>query len=230
MAIQNGYNLDHKAHRRMSDTAPSNPAPWQRWLGRAHHASVHRRRVRALVDAIAPWLPEAGHLLDIGCGDGAIAALLAQRTPRLKVQGCDVLPRSDAAIDVLPFDGLRLPLADRSVDVALLVDVLHHTDDPCVLLAEAARVARAAVIIKDHRLARPDARLTLSLMDWVGNRPHGVRLPYNYWPESRWREAWRSLGLTPVQFRTQLGLYPWPASWLFESGLHFLAQLQPPAP
>jgi hypothetical protein len=62
-------------------------------------------------------------------------------------------------------------------------------------------------------------------MDWIGNRPQAVPLTYNYWPESRWREAWASLGLRVDHYQTRLNLYPWPAGWIFERGLHFLARL-----
>jgi hypothetical protein len=66
---------------------------------------------------------------------------------------------------------------------------------------------------------------TLRFMDWVGNKHHGVRLPYNYWPEARWRAAWKALGLRVEAFHTRLDLYPGPFRWLFESGLQFVARL-----
>ena len=111
----------------------------------------------------------------------------------------------------------------------MLVDVLHHTDDPGVLLTEAARVARHAVLIKDHRTARPAAIPTLRFLDWMGNRAHGVPLPYNYWSEERWRAEWAERDLAVERFETRLGIYPWPAHWLFETGLHFVARLRPTA-
>ena len=88
-------------------------------------------------------------------------------------------------------------------------------------------MARCAVILKDHRLARPLARATLRFMDWVGNRPHQVVLPYNYWTEAQWRLVWGRLGVHVDHYQTRLGLYPWPARWLFDAGLHFLARLVP---
>ena len=62
-------------------------------------------------------------------------------------------------------------------------------------------------------------------MDWVGNRGHGVALRYEYWSEERWRREWAEQGLTVEVWRTTLGLYPFPASLLFERGLHFVARL-----
>jgi hypothetical protein len=82
--------------------------------------------------------------------------------------------------------------------------------------------------MKDHRTARPLAHLTLRFMDWVGNKPHGVALPYNYWSEAQWRQAWSELQLQVEAFETRLDLYPGPAKLLFENGLHFVARLALP--
>jgi 2-polyprenyl-3-methyl-5-hydroxy-6-metoxy-1,4-benzoquinol methylase len=195
--------------------------------GATHGRFVHGRRVRALVDAIAPLVETGWHVIDVGCGDGTLASLVARQGEGVQMRGFEVLIREDVAIPVQPFDGRHLPAADNSVDAIMLIDVLHHTDSPVDLLREAARVARQAVIIKDHRTDRPFAYSTLRVMDWVGNRSHGVRLPYNYLSMTRWREAWKQLDLTPDHFQTELGLYPWPASWLFGTGLHFLTRLRP---
>ena len=62
----------------------------------------------------------------------------------------------------------RLPCADAGADVVLFVDVLHHTSDPLPLLAEARRVARQAIVIKDHLCDGWLADPTLRLMDWFG--------------------------------------------------------------
>jgi SAM-dependent methyltransferase len=196
-------------------------------VGRTHGQLVHGRRVRRLAVALAELTEPGWRIADVGCGDGRVGALVQALATDVVIEGYERLPRADTAIPVHAFDGERIPVADGAVDAVMLVDVLHHTDDPGVLLAEAARVARHAVLLKDHRTARPLALPTLRLMDWVGNRAHGVPLPYNYWSEERWRAAWQEHELTVEAFRTRLGLYPWPADWLFESGLHFVARLRP---
>ena len=104
----------------------------------------------------------------------------------------------------------HLPIS--SVDVVMFADVLHHTSDPEVLLREAQRVARQAVVLKDHTRDGLLAYTTLRFMDWVGNAHHGVVLPYNYWPEARWKTAFASLGLKIQKWQSKIPLYPWPAS------------------
>lgn len=194
-------------------------------LGDLHGEVVFQRRVRVLSAALSDLIPDAATVLDVGCGDGLIDRLIGERRPDLTISGVDVMVRPATHIPVEPFDGQTLPLGDGSLDVVMLVDVLHHTDDPERLLGEALRVARAAVVVKDHTLDGVLAGPTLRFMDWVGNAPHGVALPYNYWPERRWREAFARLGVEPSVWIGRLKLYPPPASWLFDRSLQFIARL-----
>lgn len=195
-------------------------------VGNLHAKMVFGRRVRVLAEMLAARVPAtAQSLVDIGCGDGQIAQLVARRHPHLQITGVDVLVRPQTWMPVQAFDGTTLPLADQSVDVAMFVDVLHHTNDPLVLLREAKRVARQAILIKDHCKNGLLAGPTLRFMDWVGNAHHGVVLPYNYWSEERWRAAFTELGLTVHEWTQRVPLYPWPASWLFQRRLHYVARL-----
>lgn len=198
-------------------------------IGRLHARHVFGRRIRVLADQLARLLPSEAEVLDVGCGDGSLDRLLLAQRPDLRISGVDVLERPRTAIPVRLFDGRHLPLDDASVDVVMFVDVLHHTDDPAVLLREARRVARQAIVLKDHCRDGLLAGPTLRLMDWVGNAHHGVVLPYNYWPEARWRATFAELGLVPDRWTAQIDLYPWPLSALFGRRLHFVARLQLPA-
>lgn len=191
-----------------------------------HRHSVFGRRVRVLAQRLAPLLPRDATVLDVGCGDGSIDRLIAEHRPDVRIEGIDVRARPDAAIPVREFDGATIPYGDDAVDVVMFVDVLHHTDDPSRLLREAVRVARRAIVIKDHTREGVLAVATLRLMDWVGNAPHGVALPYNYWREAEWLEVFRRLEVTPSIWIRRIGLYPPPASWWFDRSLHFVARLE----
>ena len=178
---------------------------------------------------MARWLseviPAGAHVLDVGCGDGLLAKVVGNARPDLTLEGIDVLLRDNTHVPVRPFDGRHIDAPDGSYDVVMFVDVLHHTGDPEVLIAEAQRVARRAIVIKDHTKDGLLAGPTLAFMDWVGNARYGVALPYNYWPRRRWEEMARRRGLQIEEWIDRLGLYPRWARWVFERRLHFVARL-----
>jgi SAM-dependent methyltransferase len=190
-----------------------------------HKRFVHGRRVQVLAKHFASLIPTNARVLDVGCGDGTIDSLIVQLRSDVRIEGIDVLVRPTTNIPVTAFDGARIPFGNKSFDAVMLVDVLHHTTDPLTLLREATRVGKS-VLIKDHFLNGFLAKPTLSFMDWLGNAHHGVALPYNFWSRPQWDSAFEALGVTPASVTRSLGLYPVPASWLFERGFHFIAKLE----
>ena len=118
-------------------------------LEKIHGSYVHNHRVRVLTRELSALLPANGQVLDVGCGDGLLAALMQKDKPNVVITGIDVLVRDRTHIPVVKFDGTTIPFPDRSFDTLVFVDVLHHTDDPVLLLREGARVARNTIVIKD---------------------------------------------------------------------------------
>jgi SAM-dependent methyltransferase len=194
-------------------------------VGALHERFVFSRRVKVLAAHMVALIPQVWRVVDIGCGDGTLDHVILQSRPDVSIVGLDVLVRPSTRISVQPFDGHTIPYPDGSFDAAMLVDVLHHASDPLALLREAARVGKT-VLIKDHFREGLFANLTLRFMDWVGNAYHGVALPYIYWSKSEWGIAFSRLDLKPTEMNLSLGLYPIPASWIFEGGLHFVTRLQ----
>lgn len=197
-------------------------------IGEVHGRYVHSRRVQILADHLAACFSADARVLDCGCGDGLIARLIMQRRPDVDVTGVDVLVRPHTHIPVDWFDGATLPYPDNSFDAVMFVDVLHHTDDPTILLKEARRVARAMVVLKDHTRDGLFAEATLRFMDDVGNAHHGVARTYNYWPKATWLQAFAALDLTIDSWNKDLRIYSAPANWVFGRSLHFVARLAVP--
>jgi SAM-dependent methyltransferase len=196
-------------------------------LNAVHNSVVFGRRVRVLSQHLARAIPESGHVLDLGSGDGSIALALMRLRSDLTIEGVDVLVRPKTLIPVTWFNGDILPFEDQSFDYVTIVDVLHHTIDPAAVLTEACRVARKGVVIKDHVLQGFGAGPTLRVMDWVGNRGHDVVLPYNYLTRERWDAAFARAGLKQLSWLDRLRLYPAPATMLFDRRLHFIALMVP---
>jgi 2-polyprenyl-3-methyl-5-hydroxy-6-metoxy-1,4-benzoquinol methylase len=195
-------------------------------LNTVHDRAVFRRRVRVLSAHLADELGSSGSVLDLGCGDGSIAKAIMNRKPGLTFRGIDVLIRPHTQIPVEIFDGDTIPAEDGSFDWVTIVDVLHHTDDPGRLVAEAARVARRGVLIKDHLREGIGAYATLRFMDWVGNKGHDIRLPYNYLSRAEWEAIFSRTGVAVQSWRGSLSLYPPPANLIFDRSLHFIATLR----
>lgn len=96
-----------------------------------------------VVDALAPIAGR--HIVDIGCGPGAMSAALAGRGAR--ITGIDP---GEAAIAVARLrapgcafevcSAESLPFADGTFDGAVILNALHHVPDPRAALNEAARV------------------------------------------------------------------------------------------
>jgi SAM-dependent methyltransferase len=188
-----------------------------------HQTGVHGRRVQVLARHLCDVLPPHASVIDIGAGDGLLARRVLASRNDLRWTAIDTLSRPTAHVPVQVYDGQTIPFDDNSFDVALFVDVLHHTDEPAAMLREAARVARRHIVIKDHLREGILANTRLRFMDWVGNAGWGVRLPYNYWNHAEWEKALHELRLTRISMRTSLGLYPWWADWMFGQSLHFIA-------
>ena len=211
----------------MADFAMTSPTGAKALLNAVHNGAVFNRRVRVLAGHLAALIPGGGGVLDLGSGDGSIAAALMRLRPDLWIEGVDVMLRLSSAIPVTRYDGVTLPFEDQSFDYVTIVDVLHHTEDPAAVLAEAARVVRKGIVLKDHVRRGFLGGTTLRFMDWVGNRGHDVVLPYNYLDLKQWRRAYAEAGVNPVAVRERLGLYPAPFSLLFDRALHFATLLEP---
>jgi SAM-dependent methyltransferase len=196
------------------------------WISRWHRAFVFPRRTRVLAELLAAQIPRGASVLDVGCGDGTVAWGIAQLRPDISIQGVELMVRPGCKIECQFFDGLTLPHPDASFDVCLFVDVLHHTQDPAILLREAVRVTRRFVLLKDHLDENLLDDITLRFMDWVGNRPYGVALTYNYKSRRQWAAYFSMCGLKEETWKGDLPLYPRPFRAVVGRGLHFVSLLR----
>jgi SAM-dependent methyltransferase len=196
------------------------------WIKYLHGPFVLQRRVQVLAKMLASQIPQNASVLDVGCGDGTVASLITKIRPDISIQGVEVLARPECKIACSLFDGITLPFPDCSFDVCVFVDVLHHSQDIRALLQEAVRVSRAFVLLKDHLSENFLDNLILGVMDWVGNRPYGVHIPYNFQSRKQWADQFEGCGLTETTWTSRVPLYPPPFNYLFGRELHFVCMLR----
>lgn len=197
-------------------------------LMRALHGPVYRARLRALTAAITPHLRAGDEVLDVGCGAGTLGHALATHPDapaNLRVRGLESRPRGGEPIEVIPYIGGTIPLPDRSVDVVILADVLHHEPNPDHLAAECARISRRLVIIKDHQIQGLLAQARVSFIDWAANAPYGVPCLYRYNTPAGWHAFRDRLGARAAEERHGMRVYPPVVETVFGGSLHYFGVL-----
>ncbi len=153
-------------------------------------------------DAVCPFL--AGRrLLDLGAGEGYVAAAVHRRTGAWTC-AVDVGPFRRAAGPYVTYDGLRLPFGDGAFDTTLILLTLHHCAAPETVLDEALRVTRRRLIVTESVYRNRRERFWLDLLDGrLNGYRHGGRMPVPF--AFRRAEGWQALfatrGLTPIATR-----------------------------
>ncbi|MBK8576222.1 MAG: methyltransferase domain-containing protein [Elusimicrobia bacterium] len=114
-----------------------------------------------------------------------------------KLIAVDVDNHNEMTLPVTFYDGKTPPFSDQSVDVVLLLSVLHHAKDPVAVLSEAHRVARCAVIVFEDRNESVTDRIIFRKFHRFLRWPQGFSLPNLEWT----RDPWFRLATT-VGFKT----------------------------
>lgn len=200
------------------------PTYLERVVSTLRGGALQRPRARRLSSQLASLALGASSVLDVGCGDGRIGASVAAAIGA-SVRGVDVVVQPRTLIDVERYDGVTLPAEANAYDVVLLSDVLHHATDGDALLTEALRVARHAVVLKDHFAYGPGSRAMLLSLDLVGNLGSGVALPAAYATPAEWLERFGRVGARVARLLWPLDVHGSLVRLVTRSELQFAARL-----
>ncbi len=136
----------------------------------------------ATMEAVARLVPEGARVLDLGCGDGALLALLQDTRAcsgyGIEIDDANVLACVRRGVNVIQLnldEGLAI-FDDASFDVVLHIDTLQHLRNTEVVLQETARVGRLGVVAFPNFAHWPNR---LSILR--GRMPVTRRLPYQWY-------------------------------------------------
>lgn len=106
-----------------------------------------------------------GRTLEVGCNEGFLAKALIEKGLEVVAVDCSDLAIEQAklhfGIDVLKAFAEKLPFDDGAFDTVIGAEILEHTQNPGLALAEMFRVSKGHVII------------TLPIGDyWLGEQTH----------------------------------------------------------
>ncbi|HPB46199.1 MAG TPA: class I SAM-dependent methyltransferase [Microthrixaceae bacterium] len=228
-----GASISGAADRGPSVHEANTAAEWERhaaWWQDGFTDGADSEYVEQIIPLVAQWLPAAATVLDIGAGDGQIARMAAanghvsiavERSESQIAVGCerDAANAGVAAVRWVRGDAVRLPLADDSVDAAVLCLVIEHIEDFEAAFAEVARVLRPGgrmlVLmnhpilqtpnsgwIDDHILEEQYWRIGPYLVETTTSEEVGrdVSLTFHHRPLGRYLNAAADLGLNLTAF------------------------------
>ncbi len=146
-------------------------------------------------------IPPGTRLLEVGCGVGAVLAVLGQEFPGVRLHGVDIeskqleyarrhLARSGVEASLVEADATALPFAGGSFDHVWMMWFLEHIADPVAVLRESRRVLVPGGVITaievDYGTCRADPstpaidaliRVMMQGMAAAGWSDAGTRLP-----------------------------------------------------
>ncbi len=136
----------------------------------------------ALHQRIAQMIPEGSHVLDLGCGDGALLAHLKQARGctgyGVEISDDDVHACIQRGVNVIQAnldEGLSM-FRDQSFDVVLQIDTLQHLRNAEVMLRETARVGQLGIVAFPNFAHWPNRLQVLR-----GQMPVTKTLPYQWY-------------------------------------------------
>ena len=176
----------------MADTLGMDPARIERLRSPERLEYFHPDKVWAVLR------PTPGcSLIDIGAGVGFLTLPFAERFPKAKAYGCDILEgmvnllREDAAqrgldnLEALMMAPNAIDLPDNSADIIVMGQLHHELDAPAPLMAECKRLLKPGGIV--------------AIIDWADadngkSPPAGRRVPV-----SLMREQLDGAGFTDIE-------------------------------
>ncbi|MDP2734932.1 MAG: methyltransferase domain-containing protein [bacterium] len=176
--------------------------------------AIGNGRAERKIGVFQDFVRKGEKVLDIGAGGGWIGGKLREMTGA-QVTLLDVADFNRTDLPLVLYDGATIPFPDSSFDATLLLYVLHHCQDPLVVLKEAVRVSKGNIIILEDTFTSRFDRAFVCLHDFTGNLPgilfrgpeEQINMPLHFKSVKAWEEMFRKLGCKVIAVR-QIQSFP----------------------
>lgn len=152
-------------------------------------------KANRIIKRIEPYIPENHAILDIGAGVGTVACKLMRKGHKVVCLDIDhAMIYFD--INLIIYDGTHFPFRDNHFDVAILINSLHHCQQPKQVFQEAARVAKRLIVIEDT-FVHPLEKWIVAISDSLGNMEFYM---HNYMSISEWQKYLETQNFNVINF------------------------------
>ena len=140
------------------------------------------------------FIKKGAKILDLGCGS-AIVAHVFEEFFRAEVVGVDVLDRRIFPISFEKINGQSLPFLENNFDATLIFFVLHHSQNPLILLEEAKRVTKDKILIYEDLPEGIWSKLFCKFHGFSFDAIFGNKNKTSFKTEKEWRKVFEDLKL-----------------------------------
>ena len=135
-------------------------------------------------------------ILDLGCGSGIFGGKIKEKLKK-EIIGVDIVDKRVREIPFKIYDGKSLPFLTDYFDVVIIAFVLHHTEDPILILKEAKRVGKRIIIFED--LPEGIFGKIYCFLHWITwNLFFGRSPKFNFYNRKKWKGIFEDLELKLV--------------------------------
>ncbi len=159
---------------------------------RLYFNSIGRPFVAKKIQPLIPLLTKGTPILDIGSGNGLAAHLLKEKGFYIF---CMDIHEGNYHPSVKPmvYDGSNIPFEDDHFKSGIILTVLHHIEDPEIILKEATRVCKNLLIMEDIYENKVQQYITYFL-DSVANLFYSP-CPHTNRNDKEWKQTFERMGL-----------------------------------
>jgi ubiquinone/menaquinone biosynthesis C-methylase UbiE len=169
-------------------------------------SKIYERAAKKMCLDCADFIKRGSKILDLGCGS-AIVGKAFQDFFQAEVIGVDI---KDQRVFPIPFriiDGKSLPFPENYFNVVLINYVLHHSEEPTVLLKEAKRVVKDKIIIYEDLPEGTFSNLRCKIHGFSFDKIFKNPTKTSFRSEKNWEKIFKETGLNIV-FKKRIKNFP----------------------